>query len=74
MNTIENVKGRKFAGSKILETDPLENLRKQHLWGDISDDEYRRDRTALERQLKAISPPPEPVNLPNLDRGGANTH
>ena len=46
----------------------LENLRKQHLWGDISDDEYRRNRTALERQLRAISPPPEPVNLPNMER------
>jgi DNA invertase Pin-like site-specific DNA recombinase len=46
----------------------LENLRKQHLWGDITDDEYRRDRAALERQLKAISPPLEPINLPNMER------
>jgi len=26
----------------------LENLRKQHQWGVISDDEYRREREALE--------------------------
>jgi hypothetical protein len=46
----------------------LGNLRKQHLWGVISDDEYRRDRTTMECQLKVISPPLEPANLPNLER------
>ncbi|MBI4311717.1 MAG: recombinase family protein [Chloroflexi bacterium] len=46
----------------------LANLRKQHLWGDISDEDYRRDRDVLERQLKALAPPGAKVHLPNLER------
>ena len=40
----------------------LENLRKQHLSGDLTDDEYRAERQSLQRQLK-------PSNL----RQGAST-
>ena len=29
----------------------LENLRKQHKWGDISDEEYRTERESLVRQV-----------------------
>jgi DNA invertase Pin-like site-specific DNA recombinase len=29
----------------------LNNLRKQHLWGDITDEEYKRDKQDLNRQL-----------------------
>jgi hypothetical protein len=46
----------------------LENLRKQHLWGDISDDGYRQERTSLERQLKSVSYACIPPELPNLER------
>ena len=46
----------------------IENLRKQHLWGDLSDDEYRRDREVLDRQLKVIVRPSQPPQLPNLER------
>jgi hypothetical protein len=46
----------------------LENLRKQHMWGDLTDDEYRQERIALERQIKLVSPPPQPRHLPNLER------
>jgi len=46
----------------------LENLRKQHLWGDLVDDEYRRERAALERQLRSIHPPLRSPQLPNLER------
>lgn len=46
----------------------LENLRKQHLWGDLVDDEYRRERAALERQLRSIYPPLRSPQLPNLER------
>ena len=28
----------------------IESLRKQHVWGDITDEEYRGERTTLERQ------------------------
>ncbi len=45
----------------------LENLRKQHLWGHVSDDEYRREHTGLERQLKSVQPRPT-IQLPNLER------
>ena len=46
----------------------LENLRKQHLWGDLSDKAYRQERVALERQMKLASPPTQSRNLPNLQR------
>jgi len=46
----------------------LENIRKQHKWGDLSDDVYRQERLDLERQMKLLSPPPQPRNLPNLER------
>ncbi|MBN2074541.1 MAG: recombinase family protein [Dehalococcoidales bacterium] len=46
----------------------LENLRKQHIWGDITDEEYRKERTNLERQLKYIVPETKPVELPNLEK------
>ena len=46
----------------------LENLRKQHQWGDISDDEYRREREIIMRQLKVHTTAVKPTHLPNLDR------
>ncbi len=46
----------------------LENLRRQHLWSDLSDQEYRQERQILERQLKLLAPPSTAVQLPNLDR------
>ena len=33
----------------------LENLRKQHQWGNISDDEYRRERE-IQRELSVGNP------------------
>jgi len=47
----------------------LERLRKQHLWGDISDEDYRRERSDLERQLRSAQPRPATIHLPNLERG-----
>ena len=46
----------------------LENLRKQHQWGDISDDEYRREREIIMRQLKVHTTTVKPTHLPNLER------
>ena len=43
-------------------------LRKQHLWGDLTDEGYRVERQVLQRQLKALTPPRAPVHLPNLER------
>ncbi len=45
----------------------LENLRKQHLWGDISDQEYRQSKQDLERQRQALTPLDKVVGL-NIDR------
>jgi hypothetical protein len=47
----------------------LSNLRKQHKWGHISDEEYMREWTGLERQLKLISPREVDIKIPNLERG-----
>ena len=46
----------------------LENLRKQHLWGDIDDESYRRERVNLEGQLRLVAPAPINVKTPNLER------
>jgi hypothetical protein len=46
----------------------LENLRKQHLWEDISDEEYRIQKESLERDLKSLTRSQTPVQLPNLER------
>ena len=34
----------------------LANLRKQHLWGDLTDEQYLLERQSLKRQLKALAP------------------
>lgn len=46
----------------------MENLRKQHKWGDISDEEYRSERNVLMRQLKLLDAAVKPRQLPNLER------
>ncbi|MFC2021199.1 hypothetical protein ACFLU1_05380 [Chloroflexota bacterium] len=46
----------------------LENLRKQHLWNDISDVDYRRERVDLERQIKALTPNTTHVEMPDMER------
>ena len=47
---------------------PLENLRQQHLWGDIDDEGYRRERVNLEGQLRLVAPAPDSIKTPNLER------
>jgi hypothetical protein len=49
----------------------LENLRKQHPWGDIGDEEYRTERVALERRLRAMASEPADMALPDLERAAA---
>jgi hypothetical protein len=46
----------------------LDNLRKQHLWGDLSDEKYLHDRQGLERQLKALASSTASIHIPNLKR------
>ncbi len=46
----------------------MANLRKQHLWGVIGDDEFRREHMSLERQKQALAAARVPVMIPNLDR------
>ena len=46
----------------------IANLRKQHLWGAISDEEFKTEHLSLQRQLKTATPPPAPRMTPNLDR------
>ncbi|MDO8637834.1 MAG: hypothetical protein Q7R34_16640 [Dehalococcoidia bacterium] len=46
----------------------MANLRKQHLWGVITDEEFRREYVSLERQKKGIEAARAPLMTPNLDR------
>ena len=47
----------------------LGNLRKQHLWSDITDEEYRDQRHRIESQLRSLAPRQPVLHLPNLERG-----
>ena len=49
----------------------LDNLRKQHKWGDLSDQEYRRERDPLIRQLELADRPQVPTEMPNLERAAS---
>ena len=46
----------------------MANLRKQHLWGAISDEEFQREFQQLERQRKVLVMQQHPAQTPNLDR------
>ena len=46
----------------------LKNLRKQHLWGDLTDEEYRNEKRELERQTNSLPQTIIPSDLVNLDR------
>lgn len=63
---ISEAKAKKIQVERLRKA--LENLRKQHLWGDISDIDYRRERADLERQIQAITPDTIHVEIPNLER------
>jgi hypothetical protein len=66
------LKGEKEIENNYAQRDKLhqviQNLRKQHLRGDISDIDYRHNKMTLERQLKTISPANPGKTLPNLER------
>ena len=46
----------------------LANLRKQHLWGAVSDEEFKREFQALEGQKKTLASDPVRDVAPNLER------
>jgi len=55
-------------GDKIRLERALTNLRKQHLWGDITDEEYREERRPVDQQLDALAKTTLPIHLPNLKK------
>ena len=46
----------------------LANLRKQHLWGAVSDEEFQADYQSLKRQRSALEPGPSSPGTPDLER------
>ena len=46
----------------------LANLRKQHLWDVLSDQEFKTEYQALQRQKRALTLKPSVRSTPNLDR------
>ena len=44
------------------------NLRKQHLWNVIGDEEFKADYQELQRQKRALAPKPPARSSPNLNR------
>ena len=48
----------------------IENLRKQHIWGAIGDDEFEREFRDLERSRRALEEDgsAKAINMPNLER------
>ena len=49
----------------------MANLRKQHLWGVIADDAFKKQYQGLERQKKALITPKVSTLTPNLDRAAS---
>ena len=46
----------------------MANLRKQHLWGVIADEDFKKQYQGFERQKKALITPKVSTLTPNLDR------
>ena len=46
----------------------MANLRKQHLWDVISDDDFKAEYQSLQRQRRALEPKLSQRSTPNLDR------
>ena len=46
----------------------LANLRKQHLWGAVSDEEFQVEHQGLKRQRSALEPRPSSPGTPDLER------
>ena len=46
----------------------LANLRKQHLWRVIGDEQIKGEYQTLQRQIRALEPPRSPVLTPDPDR------
>ena len=46
----------------------MANLKKQHLWGSLSDEEFKAEFQMFQRQRRALEPKPVARNAPNLDR------
>ena len=46
----------------------MENIRKQHKWGDLTDGEYRSERQQLEKQKQAAIRPERDTQVLDLDR------
>ena len=46
----------------------LANLRKQHMWGAVSDEEFQADFQSLKRQRSALEPKTRPPETPDLER------
>ena len=56
-----NLEGKRIEGA-------IANLKKQHLWGAVADEEFKGEFQRLSRQLKALEPRPVQALTPNLDR------
>jgi ribosomal protein L34E len=46
----------------------MTDLKKQHLWGAITDEDFKTDFRLLDRQRQALEPNSAPAQLPNLER------
>ena len=57
-----------YPGKELPFKNALERLRKQHLWGDLTDEKYQMEKKSLERQLKLVARPARSPQLPNLER------
>jgi len=55
-------------GKELRFKNALEQLRKQHLWGDLTDEKYQIEKKSLERQFKVVARPALSPQLPNLER------
>ncbi len=46
----------------------ITNLKKQHIWGAVLDEEFKSEYQALARQLKTLEPPVSAAVMPDMDK------
>ncbi len=66
LNPDKNTTSNNDTRAKIEQA--LKNLRKQHLWGDITDQEYHKEKQEMERELNSLAVLNLPVDFSNLDK------
>lgn len=69
IQAVARQQGRPSAEDQVQRLErALGQIRKQNQWGDLSDEDYLKERDSLRRQLQALKSGSQPIQTPNLKR------